>query len=137
MKQKRGGISDFRKIPGGAGGVEHRLSLLYTYGVLAGRISLNRMVELFASGPARIFGLYPRKGEILPGSDADLVIYNPGTESIISAKSHHQNCDSNIYEGIPVRGNADYVIAGGRIIIDEGKMTSIEKSGKYLFRSIN
>ncbi|MGB8359432.1 MAG: dihydropyrimidinase, partial [Bacteroidales bacterium] len=136
MKQKRAGISDFRMIPGGAGGVEHRLSLLYTYGVLADRISLNRMVELLASAPARIFGLYPAKGEILPGSDADLVIWNPNTENIISARSHHQNCDINIYEGIPVRGNADYVIAGGRIIIDQGKMTDIKKSGKYLFRTI-
>lgn len=137
MEQKRAGISDFRKIPGGAGGVEHRLALLYTYGVLAGRISLNRMVELFTSGPAKMFGLYPRKGDINKGSDADLVIWNPDTENIISAKSHHQNCDTNIYEGIPVRGNADYVIAGGRIVIDGGKMTDRGKPGKYLFRTID
>jgi dihydropyrimidinase len=137
MEQKRAGISDFRKIPGGAGGVEHRLALLYTYGVLTGRISLNRMVKLFATGPARIFGLSPGKGEILPGSDADLVIWNPNTESIISARSHHQNCDTNIYEGLPVKGNADYVIAGGRIIIDEGVMTGMKISGKYLFRTMN
>jgi dihydropyrimidinase len=136
MEQKRAGISDFRKIPGGAGGVEHRLALLYTYGVLAGRISLNRMVELSASGPAKMFGLYPRKGEILPGSDADLVTWNPNTEDIISAKSHHQNCDTNIYEGISVRGNADYVIAGGRIIIDKGKMTGRGNPGEYLFRTV-
>ena len=136
MKQKRAGISDFRMIPGGAGGVEHRLALLYTYGVLAGRISLNRMVELFASGPAKIFGLYPRKGEILTGSDADLVLWNPSTENIISARSHHQNCDTNIYEGIPVTGSADYVIAGGRIIIDKGKMTDRGKPGKYLYRTV-
>jgi dihydropyrimidinase len=137
MEQKRAGISDFRKIPGGAGGVEHRLALLYTYGVLEGRISLNRMVKLFATGPSRIFGLSPGKGEILPGSDADLVIWNPNTESIISAGSHHQNCDTNIYEGLPVKGNADYVITRGRIIIEEGKMTGIKKSGKYLFRTID
>jgi len=136
IEQKRAGISDFRKIPGGAGGVEHRLALLYTYGVLAGWISLNRMVELFASGPAKMFGLYPRKGDINKGSDADLVIWNPDTENIISAKSHHQNCDTNIYEGIPVRGNADYVIADGRIIIDKGKMTDRGNPGKYLFRTV-
>ena len=137
LEQKRAGIRDFRKIPGGAGGVEHRLALLYTYGVLAGRISLNRMVELFATGPARIFGLSPGKGEILPGSDADLVIWNPNTESIISAASHHQNCDTNIYECLAVKGNADYVIAGGMIIIDKGKMTETKKSGKYLFRTVD
>jgi dihydropyrimidinase len=137
MELKRAGISDFRKIPGGAGGVEHRLALLYTYGVLTGRISLNRLVKLFATGPARIFGLSPGKGEILPGSDADLVIWNPNTESIISARSHHQNCDTNIYEGLPVKGNADYVIAGGRIIIEEGKMAGIKNSGKYLFRTMD
>jgi dihydropyrimidinase len=104
--------------------------------VLANRISLNRLVELFSAGPARIFGLYPRKGDILQGSDADLVIWNPGPEKIISVKSHHQNCDTNIFEGIPVRGNPDYVIRGGQIIIDNGKMTGKEKPGKFLFRMV-
>ncbi len=136
MAQKRAGTEDFRKIPGGAGGVEHRLALLYTYGVLTERLSLNRMVDLFAAGPAKIFGLYPRKGAILAGSDADIVIWDPEPERIISAKTHNQNCDINIYEGTPVRGYAAYVIAGGQIIIDNGKMTGMRGNGTFLFRSI-
>lgn len=136
MSDKRAGINDFRKIPGGAGGVEHRLSLLYTYGYLTKRLNINHMVNLFAANPAKIFGLYPRKGEIMAGADADLVIWNPEPENIISVRDHHQNCDTNIYEGIRVRGNADWVIAGGRLVIENGKMAGAPENGKYLFRKI-
>jgi dihydropyrimidinase len=137
MEQKRAGINDFRKIPGGAGGVEHRLALLYTYGVLTKRLNINQMVNIFSSSPAEIFGLYPSKGKISKGSDADLVIWNPGAESVISAKSHHQNCDINIYEGMHVKGNAEYVIAGGDIMIEKGQKTDLKKTGKYLYRTIH
>jgi dihydropyrimidinase len=136
MNQKRAGINDFRKIPGGAGGVEHRLELLYTYGFLTNRLTFNQLVNIFSTDPAKIFGLYPRKGEIAAGADADLVIWNPDNEKTISAKTHHQNCDINIYEGIPVKGRADYVIKGGNVIIENGKMTSPEIAGKYLFRTV-
>jgi dihydropyrimidinase len=134
LSQKRTGLDDFRKIPNGAGGIEHRLALLYTYGVLGGRISFNRMVELFSTNPARIFGLYPQKGTLVKGSDADIVIWNPKPENIISAKNHHQNCDLNIYEGFKTVGNADYVISRGRIIIDGGRFINPDTRGKFLRR---
>ena len=134
MEQKETGLGDFRKIPGGAGGVEHRLSLLYTFGVTENRISINRMVELISANPARIFGLSPQKGEISAGSDADIVIWNPDHQGVISSKTHHQNCDINIYEEFPIRGNADFVIAGGRVIIENGIMTGHPAGGKYLSR---
>lgn len=136
MAQKETGIGDFRKIPGGAGGVEHRLSLLYTYGVLGNRISINRMVELISANPAMIFGLYPKKGTVAPGSDADLVIWNPDVQGVISSQTHRQNCDINIYEGFHVRGNADCVIAGGRVIIENGIMTAQPAGGRYLSRPL-
>lgn len=136
MAQKMTGADDFRKIPGGAGGVEHRLSLLYTYGVLTNRLNFNQMVNVFSEGPARIFGLYPRKGEIKPGADADIIIWNPEPESIITARTHHQRCDINIYEGTKVRGNADYVIRGGEIIIENGRVTRLDKSGNFLRRPV-
>ena len=87
--------------------------------------------------PAKIFGLYPHKGEIGEGADADIVIWNPDSGKTISAATHHQNCDINIYEGMPVNGSADYVIKGGTVIIENGKMTKPEINGKYLFRTIS
>jgi len=136
LAQKETGIGDFRKIPGGAGGVEHRLSLLYTYGVLTNRISLNRMAALISANPAVIFGLHHKKGTVTAGADADLVIWNPETQGIISSATHHQNCDINIYQGFPVRGNADWVIAGGRVIIENGILTGQQAGGKYLSRPL-
>lgn len=134
LSQKEAGNSDFRKIPNGAGGVEHRLALLYTFGVLKNRITINKMVDVFSTQPAKIFGLYPGKGEIRIGSDADFVIWNPDKENIISAKTHHQNCDINIYEGIKTIGAAEFVIAGGKIIIEKGKMADLETRGQFLKR---
>ena len=139
MTQKEAGIDDFRKIPGGAGGVEHRLSLLYTYGVLENRITMNRMTDLISANPARIFGLFPQKGEIRVGSDADIVIWNPDHQGVISSETHHQNCDINIYEGFPIKGKAEFVIAGGRIVIENGVMTEQATAqmapARFLFRS--
>ncbi len=135
IAQKRAGKDDFRKIPGGAGGVEHRLSLLYTYGLLTKRLNFNQMVNLSASTPAEIFGISSRKGSLTVGSDADIVIWNPQPESIISVKSHHMNCDINIYEGIPVRGQAEYVIRGGKVVIENGRLVPGTNPGGYLFRT--
>jgi len=132
-RDKLAGKDDFRKIPNGAGGVEHRLQLLYTYGVCKGLITLNRMVDLFSTQPARIFGLYPIKGTIEPGSDADIVIWDPEAEDIISASTHHQNCDINIYEGFRVKGKVRYVIAGGQTVIEKGRLTN-ERQGNFLTR---
>lgn len=132
--QKAAGSDDFRKIPNGAGGVEHRLPLLYTYGVLEKKISLNKMVDLFSTQPAKVFGLYPRKGEIAVGSDADLVLWNPDTNNTISAKTHHQCCDVNIYEGIRTTGSAEYVIFKGKIVIQNGVLIDPDIRGDFLKR---
>ncbi len=132
--QKELGKNDFRKIPGGAGGVEHRLSLLYTYGVLTGKINLNDFVALMSTNPAKIFGLYPKKGETAIGSDADIVIWNPNLESVISADNHHQNSDINIYEGFKVKGKPEYVIANGKIVLDKNGLNSGNCKSEFLKR---
>jgi dihydropyrimidinase len=135
MKQKEEGISDFRKIPNGAGGVEHRLALLYNYGVLENRITLQQFVGLASTQPAKIFGLYPRKGEVALGSDADLVIWNPNISRKISALNHHQAADINIYEGLEVRGYAEVVIVNGMVAIDQGSLVNENQlKGKLLQR---
>jgi dihydropyrimidinase len=132
--QKDVGINNFTKIPNGAGGIEHRLSLLYTYGVLQNKISLNQFVALTSTNPAKIFGLYPRKGEIAVGSDADIIIWDPNNENIISAKSHHQNCDSNIYEEFHTKGKAEYVIRNGEIVIENENKFLDNARGSFLKR---
>lgn len=115
LLQKKQGIDDFTKIPNGADGVEHRLSLLYHFGVLKNRISLQRFVEVTSENPAKIFGWFPQKGTIKEGSDADLVIWDPGAMHTISSKTHHQNCDLSIYEGMKVQGLPGYTIINGKI----------------------
>jgi dihydropyrimidinase len=131
MRQKMQGINDFRRIPNGAGGLEHRLALLFTYGLLENRITLNQFVSLCSTMPAKIFGLHPGKGCIAQGSDADLLIWNPETESMISASTHQQQCDMNIYEGIKTRGRPEYVIKGGEIIVQKNRLLK-EPEGHFL-----
>ncbi len=133
MEQKEKGRSDFRKIANGAGGVEHRLALLYTYGVMQNKFSINKFVDLLSTQPAKIFGLYPSKGELAIGSDADIVIWNPGEKEIISAKTHHQNCDTNIFEGFETKGAPEFVIINGKIAIKNGKLIN-ETAGRFLKR---
>jgi dihydropyrimidinase len=113
--QKDVGINDFTKIPNGAGGIENRLALLYTYGVLTKKISLQQFVRLTSTNAASVFGLYPQKGAIEVGSDADLVIWNPDSNAVISVKTQLQKCDSNIYEGFLIHGDAKYVIRNGEL----------------------
>jgi dihydropyrimidinase len=115
--QKDIGSTDFTKIPNGAGGIENRLELLYAFGVLTKKISLHRFVELTSTNAAKIFGLYPQKGTIAMGSDADLVIWNKETKSVITAESQVQQCDSNIFEGFPIAGKAEQVLLKGKIFI--------------------
>jgi len=112
LKQKEMGINDFRKIPSGAGGVEHRLALLYTFGVLTGKISMNQFVAFTSTNASKIFGMFPAKGIIAIGADADIVVWNPETRNTISTVTHHQNCDINIYEGIKTQGTPEFVIFG-------------------------
>jgi dihydropyrimidinase len=132
--QKILGKDDFTKIPNGGPGVENRLQLLYHYGVNAGKISLNRFVELVSTTPARLFGLYPRKGEIAVGSDADIVVWDPNAEHMISSKTHHMRCDYSMFEGFAVKGNAKMVLSRGEVIVEHGKFQGRTGRGSYLRR---
>jgi dihydropyrimidinase len=119
LKQKLMGKNDFRKIPNGAGGVEHRMELLYTFGVLKNKISLNEFVTLTSTNAAEIFGLFPEKGNIKVGSDADIVIWNPKKNKTISLKNQKQNCDLNIYSGTKTTGAPAYVLKSGKIMVQD------------------
>ena len=134
--QKEMGRDDFTKIPNGAAGVEHRLALLYSYGVRAGKFDLNRFVDLVSTRPAKVFGLYPRKGSFVPGADADIVVYDPSGESKISASTHHQRCDRNIYEGFVVKGRVAKVILGGRVAFSNGSLKVDRGAGRFIKRPV-
>ena len=136
IEQKRMGKDDFTKIPNGAAGIEDRLQLLYTYGVCEGRFDLQRMIALAATNPARIFGLYPRKGTIAVGSDADLVVYDPAVNSVRSAKTHHSKSDRNIFEGFRVRGAPTHVIVAGRVQVANGTLKVERGAGRFLTRAV-
>jgi dihydropyrimidinase len=133
-EQKELGLNDFSKIPNGGPGVEHRMSLVYNGGVAQGRISLNRFVEITSTNQARIFGLFPKKGTIAVGSDADIVIFDPNEEMTISAKTHHMNVDYSCYEGMTVRGVTKSVFSRGVQVIDEGKYVGRKGHGQFLKR---
>src|SRR5260221_2634731 len=134
-EQKTLGQDDFSKIPNGAPGIETRISLVYDGGVIPGRISLNRFVELTSTSPAKIFGLFPRKGTIAPGSDADIVVFDPSKKTTLSAKTLHMNVDYNPYEGREVTGTVDTVVSRGRVVIDAGTFTCRAGGGSILKRS--
>jgi dihydropyrimidinase len=133
-EQKELGIDDFTKIPNGGPGIEHRLSLIYTGGVHGKRFSPNRFVEVVATAPAKLFGLFPRKGTIAVGSDADLVIFDPNEEQVISAKTHHMRVDYSMFEGIQIKGVPKTVLSRGRAVIDAGKFVGRPGSGQFLRR---
>lgn len=135
MAQKKMGEHDFSKIPNGHPAVEHRLELLYSEGVAKERISLNKFVEVTSTAPARIFGLWPRKGTIAVGSDADLVLFDPQQEHTLSAKTHHMNVDYSAYEGWQVKGKCRTTLLRGQVVIDEGKACVERGNGKYLPRN--
>jgi dihydropyrimidinase len=135
MKEKRLGESDFSKIPNGAPGIETRMSLVYDGGVRTGRISLNRFVELTSTSPAKIFGLFPRKGTIAPGSDADLVVFDPNRAITLAANTLHMNVDYNPYEGRQVTGAADTVLSRGRLVIEDGRFVGRAGCGSFLKRA--
>src|SRR5438309_6499515 len=118
MKEKVLGKGDFSKLPHGAPGSETRMSLVYDGGVRPGRISLNRFVELTSTSPAKIFGLFPRKGTIAPGSDADIVVFDPEKKIRLSAKTLHMKVDYNPYEGREVVGATETVLSRGKVVVD-------------------
>ncbi len=132
--QKVLGRNDFTKIPNGGPGVENRLQLLFHHGVNQGKLSLNRFVEVVSTTPARLFGLYPRKGTIAVGSDADIIIWNPNAEHTISAKTHHMRVDYSMFEGWQVKGNARTVLSRGEVIVDGGSFTGRAGRGQFLRR---
>ncbi len=134
-EQKELGRDDFTKIPNGGPGVEHRMSLIYSGGVASGRFSANRFVELVSTTPAKLFGLYPRKGTIAVGSDADLVIFDPKRKHTISAKTHHMRVDYSMFEGIEVTGMPDIVLSRGKVVVDGNKFLGRAGQGEFLRRS--
>jgi dihydropyrimidinase len=134
-EQKELGRDDFTKIPNGGPGVEHRLSLIYSGGVASGRFSANRFVELVSTTPAKLFGLYPRKGTIAVGSDADLVIFDPRRRHTISAKTHHMRVDYSMFEGIQVTGMPEMVLSRGKVVVDGEKFCGRAGQGEFLKRS--
>ena len=133
-EQKELGKDDFTKIPNGGPGIEHRLSLVYNGGVHGGKFSPNRFVQLVSTAPAKLFGLYPRKGTVAVGSDADLIVFDPNEEQIISVKTHHMRVDYSMFEGTRVKGVTKTVLSRGRTIIDNGRFTGKAGAGEFLKR---
>ncbi|MCL6490137.1 MAG: amidohydrolase family protein, partial [Alicyclobacillus mali] len=131
-EQKHMGRDDFRKIPNGLNGIENWVQLIYTYGVCQGRISLSRMVDLISTQPAKLMGLYPRKGTLAVGADADLLIYDPSGSTTITAQTQHQNSDYNAYEGFVVQGKPQWVLLRGNVIVQEGKHVGTLQDGRFV-----
>src|SRR4030095_8546487 len=126
---------DFSKIPNGAPGIEQRMILLYDGGVVAKNITMNRYVEIPSTSPARIFGLFPRKGTIAVGSDADLVVLDPNGETTWSAATHHMNVDYNPYEGRRCKGSIDVVLSRGDLVVEKGRFHGQPGRGRYVKRA--
>jgi dihydropyrimidinase len=134
-EQKELGKDDFTKIPNGGPGIEHRMSLIYSGGVAKGRFTVNRFVELVSTTPAKLFGLYPRKGTIAVGSDADLVIFDPDRKHTISSKTHHMRVDYSMFEGIEVTGMPDAVLSRGQVIVERDLFLGRAGAGEFIRRA--
>lgn len=135
LKSKQYGKDDFSKIPNGAPGVEFRLSLLYDGGVGEGRINLNRFVQLTSTAPAKMFGLFPKKGTIAVGSDADVILFDPNQRHTLSANTHHSNVDYSLFEGRSVQGKVQKVFLRGELIVDGDEWLGRAGMGEYQHRS--
>src|SRR5271170_470856 len=133
-EQKEMGKDDFTKIPNGGPGIEHRLSLIYTGGVGGNRFSVNRFVQLVSTAPAKLFGLYPRKGTVAVGSDADLIVFDANEEQTISVKTHHMRVDYSMFEGTRVKGVTKTVLSRGRVIVENDKFVGKVGAGEFLKR---
>jgi len=132
--QKRAGLDDFRKIPNGTGGVEDRMSVLWHHGVRTGKLTPSQFVAATSSNCAKIFNIFPKKGAIMPGADADIVIWDPAATRTISAKTHHQNIDFNIYEGMEVTGGAATTLSRGNVVWTNGELRTVKGAGKHIER---
>src|SRR3954466_9748138 len=133
--QKTMGKDDFSKIPNGAPGLENRLQMIHEFGVRSGRLSLNRMVELLSTNPAKLFGLYPRKGTVAVGSDADIVVFDPEKRVTISAATHHSRSDYNLYEGTEVTGSPQVVLLRGHVLVENDELVAKPGIGQYVARA--
>ena len=133
-EQKELGLGDFTKIPNGAPGVENRLALIYNGGVVENRISLNRFVELTSTAAAKMFGMFPKKGTIAVGSDADIVIFDPNGETKFGVEHEHMNVDYSSYEGWTIKGKVETVLSRGRVVIQNGEHTGNQGDGQFIKR---
>jgi dihydropyrimidinase len=132
--QKAAGKDDFRLIPNGTAGIENRMEVLWHHGVGTGRLTMNEFVKVTSTNAAQIFNIYPRKGSISVGADADIVVWDPAATKTISAKTHHQNIDYNIFEGMTVTGCASHTISKGRVVYADGKLDVERGAGRYVDR---
>src|SRR6266550_1068074 len=132
--QKELGRGDFRKIPNGGPGVEDRLSLVYHGGVVERGFSLNKWVDLVSTASAKMFGMFPKKGTIAPGSDADIVIFDPNKQRTLSAKSHHMNCDYSLFEGMKIKGYPETVLSRGKVVIENNEYKGRPGEGQFIRR---
>jgi dihydropyrimidinase len=134
-EQKKMGENDFSKIPNGHPAIENRMELLFSEGVNKGRISLNKFVEVTSTNASRIFGMFPRKGCIAAGSDADLVIIDPEEEHVLSARTHHMNCDYSAYEGMLLKGKCKTIILRGQVAVENNKLLVEKGYGQFIKRN--
>jgi dihydropyrimidinase len=132
--QKAMGKDDFRRIPNGTGGVENRLEVLWDQGVNTGRLTKEEFVAVTSTNAAQIFNIYPRKGSVSVGADADIVVWDPEASKTISAKTHHQQVDYNIFEGMTVTGRASHTVSQGKVVYSEGKLDVERGAGRYVDR---
>jgi dihydropyrimidinase len=132
--QKAMGKDDFRGIPNGTAGIENRMEVLWHHGVSTGRLTMNEFVRVTSTNAAQIFNIYPRKGSISVGADADIVVWDPAASKTISAKTHHQNVDFNIFEGMTVTGCASHTISQGKVVYADGELRVTRGAGRYINR---
>ena len=132
--QKELGLKDFSKIPNGGPGIEHRVPLIYTYGVCENKISLNQWVELTSTNAAKLFGMYPQKGTIEVGSDADILVYDPSFNGVIKAEDQTQNVDYTPYEGFEQKGRVKHVYLRGKVVVEDSKLVALKPEGTYIHR---
>ena len=136
LAQKRAGLEDFTRIPNGMPGVETRAVLMYTYGVRKKRMTIQQMCALLSANPAKLYGMYPRKGSLRIGTDADIVVFDPRAEGVISRRSSHGKCDYSPYEGVRTEGAVERVYLRGQLVYTKGEIT-LEHSGRYVSRGKN
>lgn len=134
--QKKDGIGNFTQAPGGMPGVEERMRILFSEGVMKGRIDLNTFVKVSSTNAAKIFGLHPKKGSLLPGADADILIMDPNQEDILTVQTQHSKCDYNAFEGMKIKGRVEYVLSRGRVIVDHGLFVGEKAYGHFLHRRV-